>query len=50
MEHAIMCPQCNAPLAPHKFARSIVCPYCGATVRLDEASVSAAPFHEAFRA
>jgi hypothetical protein len=49
MEHAIMCPQCNAPLAPHRFARSIVCPYCGATVQLDEASVSAATFHEAFR-
>jgi len=50
MEHAIMCPQCNAPLAPHRFARSIVCPYCGATVRLDEAGVSAALFHEAYRA
>lgn len=50
MEHAIMCPQCNAPLAPHHFARSIVCSYCGATVRLDESSVSAAIFHEAFRA
>jgi hypothetical protein len=49
MEHAIMCPQCNAPLAPHRLARSIVCSYCGATVRLDESSVSAAIFHEAFR-
>jgi hypothetical protein len=49
MEHAIMCPQCNAPLAPHKFARSVVCSYCGATVQLDEASVSAELFHTAFR-
>jgi hypothetical protein len=49
MEHAIMCPQCNAPLAPHRFARSIVCSYCGATVQLDEASVSAATFQDAFR-
>lgn len=49
MEYAIMCPQCNAPLAPHQFARSIVCSYCGTTVRLDEASVSAEKFHEAFR-
>jgi serine/threonine protein kinase len=49
MEHAIMCPQCNAPLAPHRFARSIVCPYCGATVQLDETSVSAEAFHKAFR-
>jgi hypothetical protein len=49
MEHAVMCPQCNAPLAPHRFARSVVCAYCGTTVQLDEASVSAAIFHEAFR-
>jgi len=49
MEHAIMCPQCNAPLTPHRFARSIVCSYCGATVQLDEAAVSATLFHEAFR-
>jgi hypothetical protein len=49
MEHAIMCPQCNAPLTPHQFARSIVCSYCGATVRLDESSVSAVRFHEAFQ-
>lgn len=50
MEHAIMCPQCNAPLAPHKFARSVVCSYCGATVQLDEYSVSAELFHTSFRA
>jgi serine/threonine protein kinase len=49
MEHAIMCPQCNAPLAPHPFARSIVCAFCGATVRLDETTVSASLFHEAYR-
>jgi len=50
MEQAIMCPQCNAPLAPHRFARSIVCSYCGATVQLDEASISAELFHKAYRA
>jgi hypothetical protein len=44
-----MCPQCNAPLAPHRFARSVVCSYCGTTVQLDETSVSASIFHEAFR-
>jgi PriA DNA helicase Cys-rich region (CRR) domain len=49
MVSAIMCPQCNAPLAPHRFAQSIVCSYCGATVRLDESSVSASLFHEALR-
>lgn len=50
MAHAIICPQCNAPLSPHRFARSIVCSYCGTTVQLDEASVSAAIFREAFQA
>lgn len=50
MEHALMCPQCNAPLAPHRFARWVVCSYCGATVQIDEASVSAATFHQAYRA
>jgi len=43
-----MCPQCGAPLVPNKFARSIVCSYCGATVQLDESSVSAERFHKAF--
>jgi hypothetical protein len=50
MEHALMCPQCNAPLTPQRFARSVVCAYCGATVQLDETSLSAAVFHEAFQA
>jgi hypothetical protein len=49
MEHALLCPQCNAPLPPHRFARSITCPYCGTTVQLDETSISAATFHEAFK-
>ena len=49
MERAIICPQCNAPLSPHRFARTIVCSYCGTTVQLDEASVSAAKFHAAFQ-
>jgi hypothetical protein len=50
MERAIMCPQCNAPLAPHRFARSVVCSYCGATVRLDESTVSAELFRKAYQA
>ena len=45
-----MCPQCNAPLAPHRFARTVVCSYCGTTVQLDEASVSADRFRKAFHA
>ena len=48
MERAIICPQCNAPLRPHRFARSVVCSYCGTTVQLDEDSVSAALFHDAY--
>lgn len=50
MERAIMCPQCNAPLAPHKFARSIICSYCGSTVQLDESSVSSELFRKSFQA
>jgi serine/threonine protein kinase len=49
MEHAVMCPQCNAPLAPHKFDQSVVCSYCGSTVQLDKSTVSANVFHSAFR-
>lgn len=49
MERATVCPQCGAPLTPHRFARSIVCSFCGVTVRLDETAVSVAKFREAFR-
>ena len=49
MTHAFMCPQCNAPLAPGRFARSVVCSYCGATVQLDEAGVSSAKFRGTFQ-
>jgi len=50
MEHAIMCPQCNAPLTPHRFARMAVCAYCGATVQLGEEIISTKKFHDAYRA
>lgn len=49
-ERAFKCPQCNGPLAPGRFASSVDCPYCGARVKLDEASVSASAFRTAFRA
>ncbi len=49
MERAIMCPQCNAPLTPHRFARSIVCPYCGTTVFLEEETIAASKFHKTFQ-
>jgi len=45
-----MCPQCNAPLAPSRFARSVVCSYCGTTVQLGEDTISAKRFHDSFRA
>ena len=50
MVHGLMCPQCNAPLAPSRFARTVVCSYCGATIKLDDTLVSAERFHQAFRA
>lgn len=49
MKHAITCPQCNAPLTPHRFTASIVCSYCGNIVQLGDPTISAARFHEAFR-
>lgn len=46
----LKCPQCSAPLTPpSKFARSMVCPYCSATVLLDPSTVSTARFKEAYR-
>jgi len=50
IERALICPQCNAPLKANRFASSVVCSYCGTTVRLDSSSdISAARFHESFR-
>lgn len=48
--HAFVCPQCNAPLKPGRFARSVTCSYCGTTIQLDDSEVSAERFHQAFRA
>ena len=48
-EKAIMCPQCSAPLTPNRFGLSVVCKYCGATVRLDSAAISVERFRKAFR-
>ncbi|MGB7538573.1 MAG: serine/threonine-protein kinase [Anaerolineales bacterium] len=45
--HALICPQCNGRLEPSRFARSIVCPYCGTTIRIDEDTVSASAYREA---
>jgi len=47
--HVLKCPQCNGPIKPSRFARTVECPYCGAVIRLDEAAVEAAVFHKAFQ-
>ena len=49
-EHALKCPQCNAPLPASRFASSVLCPFCGTTVLLDEQAVPAARFRQAFAA
>ncbi len=44
----LKCPHCSAPLSPpSRFARSVVCAFCAATVTLDHSAVSAARFREA---
>ncbi|PTL81384.1 serine/threonine-protein kinase [Vitiosangium sp. GDMCC 1.1324] len=48
-ERVLKCPQCNAPLAPSRFARSVICSFCGTTVLVDQTAVSAARFREAFQ-
>lgn len=51
VERVLKCPHCNAPLTPpSRFARSVVCAFCGASVQLDPTAVSAARFREAFQA
>ncbi|MFL6237288.1 MAG: hypothetical protein ACJ76N_29450 [Thermoanaerobaculia bacterium] len=49
-ERALKCPQCNAPLAASRFARTATCPFCGSTVVLGEQTVPASRFRDAFRA
>jgi hypothetical protein len=42
------CPHCGAPLAPTRFATTVVCSFCDATVRIDPTSVSARKYREAW--
>ncbi len=43
------CPDCGGPLHPaSRFARSVPCTFCGATVQIDPSIVSAARFREAY--
>jgi hypothetical protein len=43
------CPHCGAPLAITRFAATVVCSYCDATVRVDPSSVSASRYREAWK-
>ncbi len=45
---ALMCPQCNAPLQPSRFARQVTCAYCGAVVQLGEPVIRREIFRQAF--
>jgi hypothetical protein len=47
-DRALKCPQCTGPLNPSRFARSVVCPFCGTTVERDEEVVSAADYRKAW--
>ena len=47
-DRALKCPQCTGPLNPSRFARSVVCPFCGTTVERDEDVVSAASYRRAW--
>lgn len=50
MLSAMMCPQCNAPLQPSRFARMVTCGYCGAVVQLGEPVITRETFRKAFAA
>src|SRR5215469_327123 len=47
--HVLKCPQCNAPLAPTKFARSVTCAFCQTVVQLDPSVVSADRYRRALQ-
>jgi len=44
------CPNCGAPLAPARLARSVVCSFCQSTVQVDRSAVPAALFRKALAA
>jgi serine/threonine protein kinase len=44
----LRCPACGAALAPARFARSVVCTFCGASVQVDPSAVSASLFRRAY--
>lgn len=42
------CPHCGAPLTTTRFAATVACSFCEATVRVDPTVVSASRYHEAW--
>lgn len=44
----LTCPHCGAPLAITRFAATVVCSFCDATVRVDPSSVSANRYKQAW--
>lgn len=50
MEHALICPQCKAPLKAYWYSRSVVCSFCGTTIKLEESTVSVEDFHKTWQA
>jgi uncharacterized Zn finger protein (UPF0148 family) len=49
MEHALICPQCKAPLKAYWYSRSVVCSFCGTTIKLEESTVSVEDFHKTWQ-
>src|SRR5688572_22362978 len=47
-DRALKCPQCTGPLNPSRFARSVVCPFCGTTVERSEDVVAAGDYRAAW--
>ena len=47
---ALECPNCGAPLAHPRFARSVVCSFCQSTIQVDPSAVSAARFRDSLAA
>jgi hypothetical protein len=44
------CPHCGAPLVTSRFAATVVCSYCAATVRIDPTVVQAEKYRQAWKA
>jgi serine/threonine protein kinase len=50
MVSALLCPQCNSPLTPARFANYVVCAYCGTTVQLDDQAIAVEKYRQSLAA